>query len=282
MRLYTNEHVEIDPNIMMRINRDSTLTSETHRHDFVEVQYILSGKSTQVLNGTEYVVEHGSVVIIPVGSSHSYKNSTGAVIINLLFTNNILRSHRFVHQLISKYDILSSAKVVEIPPYFLHEFENIVLTMERECKDQNLEYFHMLAANVQIFFCYLARALSNEQPKSFSSILHNLDKILIEGGDFSLKNISAMFNYNPNYFSSLFKKIAGMTYSEYIDKRRVEFAISKLLYTDYTVENIYRSVGFRGKRHFYDVFRKQTGMSPTQYRRQAKDLTKKGIQDNIE
>ena len=68
------------------------------------------------------------------------------------------------------------------------------------------------------------------------------------------------------YFCKLFRKVTGMTFTEYVSRTRVEKAKNLLLNPNLRVSEITFVVGFQSLTHFNRVFRKLAGQSPTQYR----------------
>ncbi|WP_239613531.1 response regulator [Cohnella mopanensis] len=82
----------------------------------------------------------------------------------------------------------------------------------------------------------------------------------------SLDEISERFYLNKNYFCTLFKNTTGQSFMEYLTGIRMEHA--KRLLHDSTLKTyeIANSVGYSDQRYFSQVFRKHTGIQPTQYR----------------
>ncbi|AST97996.1 response regulator transcription factor [Shouchella clausii] len=71
----------------------------------------------------------------------------------------------------------------------------------------------------------------------------------------------------PNYFSMLFKKETGQSFSEYVNRLRIEKSAELLLTTSNKVFEIAEYVGYKEYKYFVQVFKKQVGLTPTQYRR---------------
>jgi len=82
-----------------------------------------------------------------------------------------------------------------------------------------------------------------------------------------LKEAASIAHMNVSYFSVLFKEQCGMTFREYVIRRRVAKAKELLLSTDLSVEEIAAKVGYRNAKHFVEMFKEQTGMSPARYRK---------------
>ncbi|MEX2445619.1 MAG: AraC family transcriptional regulator [Alkalispirochaeta sp.] len=70
-------------------------------------------------------------------------------------------------------------------------------------------------------------------------------------------------------FQRRFKEEIGLPPMEYLTRRRVERASNLLRETQLSVTQIALQVGFRSSQYFATVFRKFTGYTPTDYRRQA-------------
>ena len=83
----------------------------------------------------------------------------------------------------------------------------------------------------------------------------------------TLTAISRIVNYNEAYISRLFKQINGMGLSEYISVERINKAKDLLVATSGSIQNIATATGFDTAQYFSMVFKKTTGVSPSEYRR---------------
>lgn len=83
----------------------------------------------------------------------------------------------------------------------------------------------------------------------------------------SLDQISAIAGFNPSYFSSLFKKETGITFSEYIIQVRMERAKELLKETDWNISVICEEVGYFDLKSFTKNFKKYTGLRPNEFRK---------------
>lgn len=84
--------------------------------------------------------------------------------------------------------------------------------------------------------------------------------------DLSLTYIAQQLHYNPSYISRLFKQLSGRNLSEYIIEEKMAYAKLSLETGDDTVAAVALAVGFESPQYFSVVFKKQTGMTPGEYR----------------
>ncbi|MDY0289124.1 MAG: response regulator [Sphaerochaeta sp.] len=91
--------------------------------------------------------------------------------------------------------------------------------------------------------------------------LHFQDKTL------SLDDVASSAGMSPCYFSVIFKQQTGKTFSLYLTDLRINKAKDLILYTDDRSYEIGPKVGYDNASYFSTVFKKSTGMSPTEYKK---------------
>ncbi len=84
--------------------------------------------------------------------------------------------------------------------------------------------------------------------------------------DISLKTLSYEFNINTAYLGRVFKDAAGETFSNYLNRIRVEKAKYMLNQSNSTVQEISTKIGYNSTNYFVNVFKKYTGCFPSQFR----------------
>jgi AraC-like DNA-binding protein len=84
--------------------------------------------------------------------------------------------------------------------------------------------------------------------------------------------IASKLNLSIDHTARLFKQIAGLPPSEFIQGIRHREARRLLRETDLLIEQIGESVGYPDIHHFSRIFRKHEGISATEYRKLSKVL----------
>ena len=82
----------------------------------------------------------------------------------------------------------------------------------------------------------------------------------------SLKVIASEFDVTPKYLGQLFKKRTGDNFNNYINKKRITYAVDLLSNTSLTTVDIAGKCGFPNKNYFYTIFRRYQNMSPSEFR----------------
>lgn len=85
----------------------------------------------------------------------------------------------------------------------------------------------------------------------------------------SVKYFADKVCLSPNYFGDLVKKQTGKTAQDYIHSKIIDLAKEKLLGTEDTVNQISYELGFQYSQHFNRLFKKDTGYTPSAYRKIA-------------
>ena len=84
--------------------------------------------------------------------------------------------------------------------------------------------------------------------------------------DISLTQLSEYVYTNSSTLSSEFNAEVGMSLSEYITSLRIQKAQKLLKETNVSVPEIAMQAGFASAKYFREIFKKQVGLSPSQYR----------------
>lgn len=84
--------------------------------------------------------------------------------------------------------------------------------------------------------------------------------------DLSLNSLAKIFNVNPSYLSTLFKKEVDCTLTDYVGKIRIERAKELLVSSNIQIQNIAQRCGMLDVNYFTKIFKKYTCVTPKKYR----------------
>ena len=94
--------------------------------------------------------------------------------------------------------------------------------------------------------------------------------------DVSLDSISDILNINASYFSMLFKKSFGVNFVDYLTSLRINAARELLTDPFLSAAEVANMVGYESPNYFTRVFKKNTGLTPTEYRKTSAASGKDG------
>ncbi|MGG1550143.1 AraC family transcriptional regulator [Paenibacillus ferrarius] len=86
-------------------------------------------------------------------------------------------------------------------------------------------------------------------------------------GELSLDIVAEHIGVTPNYLSRLFKQSAGVTFIEYVTKRKLEAAAKLLVENNHSVNEIAAMLGYQSTNHFIRIFKEKYGQTPKQYQK---------------
>ena len=83
----------------------------------------------------------------------------------------------------------------------------------------------------------------------------------------TVSSIAEHFGYHPTYLSAIFKKYTGAPILTYLNRTRISVAKNLLLNRQLSILQIACMCGFTDEKYFMKLFKRQEGITPTQYRK---------------
>jgi len=230
-----------------------------HFHEFYELEIVLSGTGTQVLNGCVYDLSPGCVYMLTPIDFHKVSGATSMCILNIEFLEKAVPPELLL-QLTKRRNNLffrdgARAEFMERLARSLDADNADGYSRRRRRCLLELLIIEMLRCEGQ--------ADAPEMPDPVSKALSHMFCHFRE--PISLRDVAQ--GYTLNYFSALFNKACGMGFSLFLEKLRVNFARQLLATTPYNVAEIGEKSGFSSQAAFFRSFRKICGISPAQYRK---------------
>lgn len=278
-------------NELVYVNKSSELQefmSLMHKHDFIEIVYVISGRGKHIVGDNEYKVSKGDMFIVnfdvPHGFFHDETDKDEPVVYNCVFMPKFLDSSLFSS--IHFQDITSSFLFKSLFPdnynpgpdlklkgTDFNEIGDLFSKMYTEYKLMKKGYCDIIRAYlieliIKIFRCMESSSGKEPSLKSKELVDRSIEYLKRNyNTDIRLEDVALKSFISKNYFSKLFKEVTGINFSDYIQKLRVDEACSLLKSTDMKVMDIALQTGFNDIKFFYEVFKKITGFTPGDYRK---------------
>lgn len=266
-------YAELQPSVLSSVPR-------CRAYDY-RLFYVVEGNADFIYTDRIIPVRAGTLIYFRPGVPYYFNGKVKVIVLNFDMTRN--QSHR--KKALNPLDYLHSFDPALIfendPPAELRELIVVHDAFKMEGKMRRCVAHYDFpsplsdassSALVKEILCYMAGTVSEEREdvselvkKVLMYIRQNYDK------DISNSSIAAHFNYHEFYLNRLFKKSTGATIHQALIVERIRVASSLLRGTELSVEDIASEVGFSSRSQFCTVFKKQTGVTPTEYRKRKID-----------
>jgi len=257
-----------------------------HKHDFIELIYVYSGSSTQIINGSTVYLTVGQMCLLDTNVVHSIEAAgKNDIIINCLMRKDYFDTSFFSrlssNNLISNFLVNAIYQSKSHNNYIVFNSGNNYKLM-RFMQDLMCEYYENSICAKEIINCYIILIFSEllkiyqNQTNELSILskkdcIHSISDILeyIENNHStaSLTSTANYFHFHPNYLSALIKKTTGKSYKDIIQEHRFKKACSLLKNTDITIDKISSDIGYNNLNFFYKKFKILYGVTPSEYRK---------------
>lgn len=263
-----------------------------HTHDFIEIAYVCDGKGFHLYNGTTYPVAKGELYIINSQTPHCFyptdkTNSENLVVYNLSFLPEFIADINIHLPILTEltdimlYKSLYSEEIIYTPDLHLSgsmrtEIEQLYEKMYMEFKAENLNYIEVLRLSLCELLLKIHRFYKLADEHSDNQVSQYRHQLILDCIDYlrnnysqkiTIEELSNNFFLSKSYLSSLFKKTTGSGIVEYLQHIRIEKACELLTTTPLTIMEISNMVGYTDYRFFNKSFKKITGSTANEYRK---------------
>ena len=260
----------LDPRTQISIvRRTITQGVSMHLHDYFELEIVLSGRGTQNLNGSVYPLSPGSVYFLTPIDFHAVEPEGSLEVLNVAFAQGLLSPALQTHFLNRRDNLIFSS------PEQAQSLTGLIRRLEQECAAE--DSFSQTARKqlLELLMYPIARSAGSQPdlPRTDAEKLQDALRYLFRHfrEDITLAELAEKSGYTPNYFSRVFHESSGIRFVDFLCRLRLNYARTMLLTTTQPVAAIAKSSGFSSPSNFFRAFRKETGLSPLEYRVRKKE-----------
>lgn len=271
-----------------------------HWHEEIEIIYLKSGNFNMSVNMESYDITRECFVFINRGELHSLRSTTHNFEEQaIVFDPQMLRfqSYDSIDEYILQPIIQGNLTFPRILDCTHPVFQSFKLEYERIhdafCRNQDFRttgeqiYTNDIVGQLQIkstilsmlailmdheMMCHNVK-LENQRIESIKTVLayistHYQEKLYIQ-------DLSSLVNMNEQYFCRFFKKAIGKPPIDYINDYRLTKVIHLLENTEQPITEISLDCGFNNMGNFQRLFKRKTGTTPLQYRKNSQSKKSK-------
>ncbi len=252
---------------------------ESHCHSAVEIIVPIKGEVIYTVSDCTYRVQSNEVLIVPPNWIHSLIMHDGSSRYLLLFEPDNLFNMR---------DMKLIEGMLKTPIYLTGQSESqeairallmqVVSCYERrEFMWNSLCYAYLLQMYARLGQFNMTRELRRYDAKS-----QRIDPEIVDSArlyidqnymrDITLSDVSEFTGFSRCYFSRVFKQQLGLSFSEYLRRKRISMAEELLIHSRQPIQEIAMSAGFGSVATFNRVFRDVKNCTPSKFREIYGDL----------
>lgn len=256
--------------------------NQLHYHDHYELYFQEQGKRRYFIKNYSYLLQPGDLLFIPPYALHQGDAEE-------LDLEN-LQEHKRV---IIYFDDYFCAELMKMSKELFDPFrqEGFILSINQQSQQQMKKLITIMLQEQtkrekgwlvrsklllgEVLFLVYRCCQSNKNIKTDRISLPENSKILeaiqyIQSNfhnKLSLEDVAGKLFIHPDYFSRLFKREMGISFVEYVNNTRIEYAKSLLQKNKMSVKEISELSGFENESTFSRNFKLFTGASPSEYRK---------------
>ena len=258
--------------------------TEQDSHPFYELVYVSSGKL--MVDSQDYVghLDKNFMLIHRANELHSLKtlgsNAPTVIIIGFSCDSDTLDYFSKNPVYLDDGDVKKLAEIIKegrnvfAPPYNVPKFD-----MKKK-KDPPFGAEQLLKNLLEYFLISIVRKFhglsTNEENFAFDKV--SAKEIIDYINDnykekITIDELAFIFRTNRSTLCKTFKENTGKTITEFVNEKKLLKAQEKILTTNKTMTEIAEGLNFESIHYFTRFFKKMTGISPNEYRKQNKKTT---------
>ena len=248
------------------------------RHNYYKIIWVKQGGGTYLVDLDKHGISNNTVYCQAPGQIYLFnagEHTTGYVV---SFTAEFLGIHENNFEPLHDPGFLNAcahAPVIKVNDEMQREMEEIIEKMVKEYDNFFLLRSEILKGFLKIFLIYLTRQF--ERPAKYQHRTKNTaltDKFLalLEKNYTTCKMVSDYAEelfVSSNYLNEIVKKVSGFPASYHIRQRIVLEAKRQAIYVNASMKEIAYHLGFDDIAHFSKFFKNVSGMSFTEFKKEA-------------
>ncbi len=261
-------------------------------YHFFEIVQILDGEGLRITNRNTFAYRKGSIFLFTPLDCRGFDIKTPTRFCAIRFSEVFLGKCKTVQD---RERISSWLKQLEHIFFHHNRFQELLVRQEGDChliaslmdslvreyahdrqyKEENLQHFVTLILNI------LARNVTDSTEISgtgdtpdplINRMLLHIRQHISDPEKLRIDFLASHFNLSENYVGEYFRKLTGESLQHYITHYRIKLVQQRLTNSALTVSQIAGELGFTDESHLSRQFRKYNGVSPAEYRKNAKSM----------
>ncbi len=251
-----------------------------HRHSDIEVNFIARGEMRCLIGGQVQTIHCGEIAVFWAVTPHRITHCDEQTLMGLLhiplleflrwnmpseLQDPLLRGKVMVEHSTQRLDDLlfrqwaTDMQCTRVPTPTPHPEEHSAALLEIQARLLRLTRDHATRPLLHSPVTAEGRALSKAE--QLAEVLADRHAEAVD-----LSTLVEVTGLHPNYAMALFRDTFGMTMLQYLTQHRVAHAQRLLITSELSILDVALESGFSSVGHFYNMFKRSSGVAPRQYR----------------
>lgn len=288
-KLYSEASVqEIDRQKLLRRGKLITVRPHSrfvefpmHRHNYVEIMYVVQGSITHVIDGSELTLHKGDLLMLNQYVKHAIHRAEyediGINFIALPEFFEVPLSMLHEKNVLAEFIVGAFRQKNPVPHYLLFrlkensQIENLMENMIESMLHEHANEDVVNQYSMGLVFLYLLNHLDDLSHNSSMDYKETIVQAVLEYINSDCKNanltkIAQDTHQSVTVLSKLIKQKTGANFQDLLQQRRFQAAVQLLEETSLPIEDIALDVGYENQSYFFRQFKKRYGMTPRAYR----------------
>lgn len=261
----------------------SEYEAKERRNMFFEMVFVLEGKGIQIINDHHLPYSCDKLFLIFPKDIHSFEVAEKTKFFFIRFHDSYLKTqssdwiqklefifhnHNHLPGCILKTITDKSLMRSLVEALILEENNNF--PQQREVTRQILNTIITIAARNISLIAPLAIMPSNAEPSL--NLLNYVHENIYKPEALKAKKMAKEFNVSPTYISEYFKTKIGQSLQQYTISYKMKLIETRLKFTNMQINEIVYEFGFSDASHLNRLFKKHTGVNPSDYKKTNQTL----------
>ncbi len=247
----------------------------SHKHDYFEINLILSGSCTMVVEDKSYRLGAEDVISVDPHTPHELRGSD-CVLICVQFEQSpfvqLLPEPQHPHFFCNSAVQGNNAAFDAIRTLIARLVKNNA-DKQQGYELRNCSYIYEFMDVMYNNFRINRTKAQDMQEHRYSVRIAQISRLIQEHHtqNLSLSQLAEMVHLSAPYLSKFFDQHFGMTFLTYLTRVRLNHAVNLLLTSDKIIEDISAESGFPNSHAFVQAFKREYSVLPSVYRRQNRE-----------
>ena len=252
-------------------------TEQPHKHSYYEICFFTGGNGIHEIDFVKHEIVAPSIHFVRPGQVHLIYRGEEYKGYLIIFSEDFFNLNFENIDIIPGYPLvthLENGPILNLIPTQYDEFFALIQNIESEIENDDSDSQKIIVSYLQIFFLKLRRYFSklmtsqNDTISPMKKTMYHFNQLVDKYYNeiHHVKEYAELLGESAVRLNYAIKSVTGKTASDIIIERLILEAKRLLLFSDLSNKEVAYKLNYEDPSYFARIFRKKTGMTPTEFR----------------